>query len=725
MRLLIAALLLASFPAAAQTRNETMTAPNPQASTLPPPPVAEQRQHSFTRHGVTIQDPYAWLRDSSYPTVDDADVLAYLRAENAYFEAAMAPHRALTDTLFAEMRGRIPEDDSSVPQRDGEWNYWWAFSPGAQYRTWYRLPLMAGGAPQTVFDEAAEAQGKQYFRLGALQVSPDGRYAAVLVDDDGSERFSLRIREIATGRDVETVTEVGIGQPVWTADSRGIVFTEVNDNWRSYRARLHWLGQPVANDRTLYEETENIAFTVGLGLTQDRRYILIQTGENSSNETRFVPADNVEAPLALIARRRPNIQYSVDSSHGKLWIVTNDDHINFRLAESDPATPGAWRTVIAGSDTVYLRGVTAFRDHLAVTERVNGLDQIRLRTYQGQERRIPFPEASYTVGLGNNPEYAPAAYRLNYSSMVTPPTTYDYHPAENRLESRKVQRIPSGYDPSRYVTERILIPSRDGKQIPVSIVYRRGFRKNGQGRVFLYSYGAYGIATQPGFSTNRISLLDRGYAYAIAHIRGGDEMGYGWYLDGTRTHRTNTFNDFVDVARGLVQRRYTRAGRIAAQGGSAGGELMGAVVNQAPELFGAIVADVPFVDVVNTMLDDTLPLTPGEWNEWGNPITDAAAFRYMLSYSPYDNVRRQAYPPMLITGGLNDPRVTYWEPAKWNARLRAMRTDRNLQLMKINMGAGHGGQSGRWTRLREVAEAYTFVLTQMGGAEASATGAAR
>ena len=685
-------------------------------ASLPPAPTAEQRPYSYEHHGVTIEDPWHWLRDASYPVVDDEDVLAYLRAENAYFEAAMTPHRALTDTLFAEMRGRIPEDDSSVPQRDGDWLYWWAFSPGAQYRTWYRRPV-AGGDQQVVFDEPAAAEGKQYFRLGALQVSPDGRYAAILVDDDGSERFQLRIREIATGRDVETVTEVGIGRPVWTADSRGIVFTEVNENWRSYRARLHRLGQPVAEDRTLYEETENIAFTVAVGQTQDRRWIVIQTGENSSNETRIVPADNVEAPLVLIARRRPNIQYSVDASHGKLWIVTNDEHINFRLAEADPAAPGSWRTVIPGSDEVYIRGVTAFRDHLAITERVNGLDQIRLRTYQGQESRVRFPEASYTVGLGNNPEYAPAAYRLSYSSMVTPPTTYDYHPAQQRLESLKVQRIPSGYDPSQYATERVMIPSRDGKQIPVSIVYRRGFERNGEGRLFLYAYGAYGYATPPGFSTNRISLLDRGYAFAIAHIRGGDDLGYGWYLQGKLNQRTNTFNDFVDVARGLIERRWTRAGRIAAQGGSAGGELMGAVVNQAPELFGAVVADVPFVDVVNTMLDDTLPLTPGEWNEWGNPITDAEAFRYMLSYSPYDNVTRQAYPPMLITGGLNDPRVTYWEPAKWNARLRAMRTDSNLQLMKINMGAGHGGQSGRWTRLREVAEAYTFVLTQMGGAE--------
>ena len=280
-----------------------------------------------------------------------------------------------------------------------------------------------------------------------------------------------------------------------------------------------------------------------------------------------------------------------------------------------------------------------------------------------------------------------------------------------------MQRIPSGYDPSQYVTERIMVPTRDGRQLPVSIVYKRGFERNGNGRLFLYAYGAYGIATPPGFSTNRISMLDRGYAYAIAHIRGGDDMGYQWYLDGKLDRRTNTFNDFVDAARGLIANRYTRAGRIAIQGGSAGGELMGAVVNQAPELWGAVVADVPFVDVVNTMLDEILPLTPGEWNEWGNPITDAAAFRYMLSYSPYDNVTRRAYPPMLITGGLNDPRVTYWEPAKWNARLRAMRTDNNLQLLKINMGAGHGGQSGRWTRLREVAEAYAFILTQNGGAE--------
>ncbi|HEX8639588.1 MAG TPA: S9 family peptidase [Allosphingosinicella sp.] len=688
---------------------------------LPAPPRAAQRPHAFERHGIRVEDPYHWLKDQSYPTVDDEDVLSYLRAENSYFEAAMRPHQPLIETLFQEMRGRIQEDDSSVPVRDGAWLYWWQFQPGAQYRTWYRRPAAGpssgsgqASGQQVIFDEPAEAQGKEYFRLGAMEVSPDGRYLATLVDDNGSERFHLRIRDLSTGRDVETVTEVGIGQPVWTADSRGIVFTEVNDNWRSYRARLHRLGEPVANDRTLYEETENVAFTVSVGRTQDRRFILINTGENISNEIRLLPADNPLAEPVLIARRRPNIQYSIDASHGKLWVLTNDEHVNFRLAEAAPERPGKWRTVIAGSDQVYLRGITAFRDHLAITERVNGLDQIRLRSYDGAEERIPFREATYTVGLGENPEYDPEAYRLSYSSLITPPTVYDYHPDEDRLETRKVQQIPSGYDPSRYVTERLMLPTRDGRQVPVSIIYRRDFQRNGQGRLFLYAYGAYGYATPPAFNTNRFSLIDRGYAFAIAHIRGGDDLGYDWYLQGKLDRRTNTFNDFVDAARGLIAQNYTRAGNIAIQGGSAGGELMGAVVNSDPELWGAVVADVPFVDVLNTMLDDTLPLTPGEWNEWGNPITDRAAFEYLRSYSPYDNVRAQDYPPMLITGGLNDPRVTYWEPAKWAARLRATKTDDNLLLLKINMGAGHGGQSGRWTRLREVAEAYAFILTQMG-----------
>jgi len=678
-----------------------------------PAPRAEQRPHSFTRHGVTIDDPYAWLRDAKYPVVEEEGVLTYLKAENAYFEAAMKPHAALVEELFEEMKGRIKEDDSSVPLRNGDFLYWAAFKEGSQYRDWFRKPV-TGGDDQLIFSENAEAKGKEYFRLGAFATSPDGRLLATLVDDDGSERFKLVIRDLATATDLETVTAVGIGAPVWTSDSAGIVFTEVNDQWRSYRARYHVIGQPLGETKTLYEEVDDIAFSVGVDRSTDRSLIFISSGNNSSNEVRFVPADRPDAPATMISPRAPDRQYEVDAAHGKLWILTNDDHVNFRIATADPADPAKWTTLIEGSDRTYLRGLTAHRDHLLVTTRVDGLDQLFLRDYAtGDQRRVPFAEASYTAGFGGNPEYAPAAYRLAYSSMVTPATVFDFHPGDDRLEVLKVQEIPSGYDASRYVTERLMIDARDGARVPVSIVRLKDSPLDGSGKAFLYGYGAYGYAIPPSFATSRLSLVDRGFAFAIAHIRGGDDLGYQWFLDGKLTQRTNSFNDFVDVARGLVAHGYAQPGRIAAQGGSAGGELMGAVVNQAPELFGAVVADVPFVDVLNTMLDDTLPLTPGEWTEWGNPIEDKAAFDLIRSYSPYDNVTAQAYPPMLITGGLTDPRVTYWEPAKWAARLREKKTDENLLLLKINMGAGHGGKSGRWNALHEVAEAYAFVLTQV------------
>jgi oligopeptidase B len=565
-----------------------------------------------------------------------------------------------------------------------------------------------------LLDEPVEAEGREYFRLGALEVSPDGKLLATLADYDGSERFELRIRNLATGKDIESVTKVGIGQPVWTSDSGGVVFCEVNDNWRSYRARYHRLGTQIEQDVTLYEETEELGFSVGVGKSHDRSTIFVSTGDNATTEVRFVSADDASKPLTLISRRKPDREYHVDAAHGRLWIHTNDDHVNFRLAVADPAEPEKWETVIAGSDRVYLTGATTYRDHLAISSRVDGLDQLILRTYEGEETRIPFEEASYSAFFMGNPEFDPDAYRLGYSSMVTPTTTYDYHPATGQLEVLKVQEIPSGYDGSQYATERLMIDARDGAKVPVSIVYRKGFEKNGEGKLFLYAYGAYGLAIPPTFNTNRISLLDRGWACAIAHIRGGDDLGYQWFLDGKLAKRTNTFNDFVDVAKGLIAANFTRAGNIAINGGSAGGELMGAVVNSDPELFGAAVADVPFVDVLNTMLDDTLPLTPGEWPEWGNPITDKAVFELIRSYSPYDNVKVQDYPPLLITGGLTDPRVTYWEPAKWAAKLRATKTDSNDLFLKINMGAGHGGKSGRWEKLHEVAETYGFILTQVG-----------
>ena len=386
-----AALMSAACPPASpppQPQKAAMT-----QNQLPAPPRAEQRPHRYERHGYTVEDPYFWLKDQGYPKIDDEDVLAYLKEENAYFETAMKPHRPLVDTLFEEMKGRIKEDESSVPIRDGAWLYWWAFKPGAQYRTWYRKPV-AGGAEQVVFDEAAEAEGKEYFRLGAIEISPDGKRAATLVDDSGSERFDLRIRDLATGKDIETITEVGIGTPVWTNDSKGVVFNEVNENWRSYRARYHRLGADPAAAVTLYEEKDELGFTVGLSKSQDRSLIFISTGDNATNEVRFVSADDPSQPLTLVSPRKEKRQYSLDASHGKLWVLTNDDHVNFRIAEADPAKPGEWKTVIPGSDRVYLRGLTAYRDHLAITQSTDGLDELRLRGDDGAEERIPLKEAA-------------------------------------------------------------------------------------------------------------------------------------------------------------------------------------------------------------------------------------------------------------------------------------------------------------------------------------------
>ena len=683
-----------------------------EAQTLKPP-VADRIPHAATYHGETLSDPYHWLKDQSYPKVDDARVLSYLNAENAYFKARMAPHAGLVETLFGELKGRIKEDDASVPVKDGAFENWSRFEPGGQYKIWLRRPV-GGGAEQVILSEPALAEGKAYFRLAGWSVSPDARLIAYAADTSGAERFTLKVRDLMTGKDIETISDVTVGTPVWTADSKHVAWNEVNENWRSFRVRLHAVGSKTA-DRILYEEPD-IGFTVRVGLSQDRRQLVLAAGDNVTSEVRLVPADNPTAAPVLIAARKAGREYDVDVRGRTVFVRVNDTHPNFRIVTAPLATPGTWTELIAPSDRHYLRGLTAFKSYLAVMERKDGLDQIRLRRDDGSDTYVSFPEASYTASVASNEEADAPLLRLTYTSMVTPTTTYDYDVATAKLVTRKVQEVPSGYDPTQYETVRIMARARDGAQVPVSVVYKKGFKKDGSGKLHVYAYGAYGIAVPPAFSTKALSLLDRGFAYAIAHIRGGDDLGYQWYLDGKLTKRTNTFNDFVDVTRALIGAGYAKAGNVSASGGSAGGELMGAIVNQAPELYRAIVADVPFVDVLNTMLDTSLPLTPGEWPEWGNPIKDKAAFALIRSYSPYDNVTAKAYPAMLITGGLNDPRVTYWEPAKWAAKLRATKTDDNLLLLKINMGAGHGGKSGRFEALRETAEAYAFILTQFDAA---------
>ena len=676
------------------------------------PPIAAKRPHSFTHHGITVEDPYNWLKDPGYPTVDDADVLAYLNAENAYFEAEMAPITGLKDKIYAELQGRVKQDDASVPVPNGAFEYWWQFKPGDQYRSWMRRPR-GGGPDQLLLSEPQLAKGLSYFRLGAQRVSPDGKLLAYATDSDGSERFTIRVRDIASGKDIETVTKVSVGGIEWSADSSALMWTEVNENWRRIKARLHVLGQS-GDDRVIYEESEDKGFGVSIARSQDGKWFIITTSDHATSEVRLLPTSNLAAVPVLVKRRQPGHYHDVDVRGETLFIRSNDNHVNFRVATASIAKPAEWTTLIPGSDQDYITGITAFSSYLAIQGRRDGLDRIVLRTADGSETVIPFSEPAYTAGIGSNAEPDAPLLRLSYASMVTPATVIDYDVKAGRLITRKVQAVPSGYDASQYESQRLWITARDGARVPVAIVHKKGFRPDGTGKLHLYAYGAYGLPTMPGFSANRLSLLDRGMAFAIAQIRGGDDLGYGWYLDGKLAKRTNTFNDFVDAANGLVKAGWAAPGMISASGGSAGGELMGAVVNQAPELFRAVVAHVPFVDVLNTMLDESLPLTPGEWPEWGNPIISKADFELIRSYSPYDQVKPQAYPPLMVTAGLNDPRVTYWEPAKWVARLRATKTDANPLIFKTNMGAGHGGKSGRFAALEELAEEYAFILNQFG-----------
>jgi oligopeptidase B len=678
------------------------------------PPRAVQREFRTEHHGAVLADPYHWLRDPGYPQVDDAGILAHLTAENTYFTGVMAPLEPMVEGLFAELKGRIKEDDFSVPVERHGWLYQWRFEAGAQYRKWYRRPA-GGGDEQLLLDEPALAAGKAFFKLGGLSVSPDGSLLAFAVDDSGGERFDLRVKDLTTGELLPLIIPETMGTPVWSADGGVLFYTVLNAEWRPYQIRAHVMGDTIERDRLIYQE-EDSGFRVALGKSQSEALIFLVTGDHVTSEIRFVPADEPFAIPVTIAPRLVGRQYDADHDGESLVLRVNDTHRNFRIVRAPVANPGPehWTEVIGGSDSHYIRHVTAFRGLLAIEERIDGLDQIRLHMPDGTDRRVAFPDAAYEAGLGANPASDPTRLRLEYSSMARPATTFEFDLATGALATLKIQEIPSGYDPADYVTARLLAPARDGVRIPISLVHRKDWRRHEGQPLHLYGYGAYGLGMSPSFSSSRISLLDRGFAYAIAHIRGGDELGYGWYEDGKLFKRTNTFNDFIDAARFLVAEGYAAAGGISVSGGSAGGQLMGVVANQAPELWRAVVAHVPFVDALNTMLDASLPLTPAEWPEWGDPITDKAAFDFIRSYSPYDNVTAQSYPAMMVTAGLNDPRVTYWEPAKWVALLRLLKTDGNVLVFKTNMGAGHGGKSGRFERLREVAEEFAFVIDAFG-----------
>ena len=703
---------------------EPTPAPTPEATPVPglTPPIAGERPHSFTHHGIPVEDPWHWLEDEDYPTVDDEDVLSYLVAENDYFDASMAPYQGLIDTIFEEIEGRQPAELTSLPRKRGDWYYQSRYSEGSQYREWLRWPASDPDARegptenvQVFLDEPMLAADLEYFRLGSQSVSNDGSLVAYSTDTNGAEKYTMVVKDLETGELLEDeITEMR-GSAVWSSDDSSFYYTFLDENGHPYQVRRHIVGGPVEDDTVVYEETDP-GFFVWVTGTNSYEYAIIGAGDHVTSEYRLIAADDPAAEPVLVAPRRQGHDYSVDHQGDRFVIMTNDNHQNFRMAtapEDDP-TEAAWETLLQGSESLYILHFHVTQDYVAVEERIDGLDQVRIIDRAGESTHVEFPEKAYTAYIQFDPEFDDNTLRVAYTSMTTPWTDYDYHIDAGELEERKVQEIPSGYDASEFVTHRELAPARDGVQVPVSTVRHKDTPVDGSAPLYIYAYGAYGNSVSPYLSSARLSLLDRGFIFAIAHVRGGDDLGFHWYEAGKLFERTNTFNDFVDVARHLVGEGYGTEGRIAISGGSAGGTLMGAAVNQAPELWGAVVTQVPFVDVLNTMLNADLPLTPPEWPEWGNPIEDKDAFEYIRSYSPYDQLMPGEYPPIMVTAGLNHPRVTYWEPAKYVAKLRAVKTDDNLALLKTDMGSGHGGRSGRTARWYEIAEEYAFVLTSLG-----------
>ena len=688
-------------------------------------PVAPRRPHSFTTHGITVVDDYAWLKDAEWqevlrdPEVLDADIRKYLEAENDYTESLLGHTAGLQKTLVAEMRGRIKEDDSSVPSPDGPYAYLRKFREGGQHEMYGRTPR-DGGETEIVLDGDELAEDHDYFKFGGARHSPDHRLEAWSADIKGSEYFSIRVRNWADGSDLADLVEETDGTVVWSADSKAFFYVKLDDNHRPMQVWHHRLGTTQDDDVLVYEEQDSGWFT-HIHESASGRFCVIAGGDHETSEQRLVDLADADASPRLVARREAGVQYSIADRGDELFILTNaGDAIDFKIVTA-PLTspePAHWRDLIPHRPGVYLMDIELYAGHLVRLERANALPAIIIRDLKtADEHAIAFDEAAYSLDTMGGYEFDTTNLRFSYSSMTTPSEVYDYDMASRTRQLRKRQEIPSGHNPADYVTTRIMAASHDGAEVPVSILHRRDLTRDGKAPLLLYGYGSYGMAMPASFSANRLSLVDRGFVYAIAHIRGGTDKGWGWYLDGKRAKKTNSFDDFAASGRALIQAKYTGVKRIVGHGGSAGGMLMGAVANRAGELFAGIVAEVPFVDVLNTMLDDTLPLTPPEWPEWGNPIESAADFRTILSYSPYDNVAARDYPAILAMGGLTDPRVTYWEPAKWIARLRATMTGGGPVLLRTNMGAGHGGASGRFNRLDEVAIAYAFALWAVGLAD--------
>ncbi len=686
------------------------------------PPVAERRRHNLEIHGFTRWDDYGWLRADNWqevmrnPEVLAKDIRTYLEAENTYQEEQMADTVQLQGQLFGEMKGRIKEDDSSIPMKDGEWAYGVTFVAGGEHAKFIRVDA-SNKERKILLDGDKEAAGHAYFRIGGADHSPNHETVAWSFDDNGSEYYTIKFRNADSGEDYAHIVTESNGGGVWTKNSDGYIYCKLDDNHRPSRMYLHNTIEAEAEDVLIFEEKDP-GFFMGAGKSQSGDWIIIDIHDHQTSEAWLIPSNNALHNPQLVAARETGIEYSLDEGGGYLYILTNRDNArDFKIVKTSVESPQVenWRDLVEHKSGCLILNHVVFQEYLVRLEREDGLPRIVVhRLVDGEEHAIEFDEEAYSLGFGGAYEFDTEVIRFTYSSMTTPSQTYEYNMRTRQRELLKTQEVPSGHNIDDYVTRRLQAPGHDGELVPISLIHHKHTKCDGTAPCLLYGYGAYGMSIPAAFNTNCLSLVDRGFIYAIAHIRGGKDKGFTWYENGRREHKENTFKDFISAGNYLINQNFTAKGRIVAHGGSAGGMLMGAVANMAPQLFAGIIGEVPFVDVLNTMLDDTLPLTPPEWPEWGNPIASKDDYSYIAGYSPYDQICAQNYPTILAIGGLADPRVTYWEPAKWVAKLRVLKTGDNPVLLKTNMESGHGGASGRFQRLHEVAFSTAFALKCVG-----------
>ncbi len=678
------------------------------------PPVAKKVPSVLKIHGYEITDNYAWMRDRNEKK--DPEIIKYLEDENAYVEHHMGKHQPFVDSLYKEMLGRIKQTDMSVPVKRGDHWYFTKVEEGKQYPTFLRSKTQDGANPEVLLDQNKMAEGFKYFAIGAFEPSDDGNLLAYSTDTTGYRQYELQVKDLRTGKvlpdKIERVTSLE-----WSPDGKFLFLGQ--EDAVSKRSDKIWRHELGTNNTKLIFEEKDVFFNTGVGRSRDKQMYFIASYAKTSTEFRYLPANAVkDGVFSVLSPRREGHEYSADFNNGEFFIRTNKDAENFkvmRVGQEDPSEQ-YWKDYIPHNPAVKIEGIDFFKDYAVVSELENGLEYLRVMDLKTRRAsvRIPTDESVYTMGLGFNPEYDTDVIRFGYSSMITPQSTYEFNLRTRQSKLIKQQEIPSGYDKTQYETTRVWADARDGVKVPVILMMKKGTKLDGKSPMLLYAYGSYGASMTPNFSTARLSLVDRGMIFALAQIRGGGELGEKWRQDGRMFKKMNTFNDFVDSSKWLLKNNYTSSDRLVIQGGSAGGLLMGAVMNQAPELYKAAIVQVPFVDVMNTMIDETLPLTTEEWDEWGNPRDDKKAWDYMFSYSPYDQIKKMAYPNMLVEVSLNDSQVPYWEGAKYAAKIREYKTNDSVVLLKTNMGAGHGGSSGRYDRLKEVAFFYAYALTQVG-----------